>query len=82
MSAPVGQERFLSERCSSLPDIDVDVESVHRLEVYDRIIDRFGRERIAVTGMPETYRPGTPEACSVRTADGSTITVYARPGHC
>ncbi|MFB9584743.1 DNA polymerase III subunit alpha [Streptomyces goshikiensis] len=49
-------ERFLSERRSSLPDIDVDVESARRLEVYDRIIERFGTDRVAVTGMPETYR--------------------------
>ncbi|MET8768595.1 DNA polymerase III subunit alpha [Streptomyces sp. NPDC004658] len=49
-------ERFLSERRTSLPDIDIDVESARRLEVYDRIIERFGRERVAVTGMPETYR--------------------------
>ncbi|MFJ9901108.1 DNA polymerase III subunit alpha, partial [Streptomyces sp. NPDC091280] len=49
-------ERFLSERRTSLPDIDLDVESARRLEVYDRIIERFGRERVAVTGMPETYR--------------------------
>ncbi|WP_406141527.1 DNA polymerase III subunit alpha [Streptomyces anulatus] len=49
-------ERFLSERRTSLPDIDLDVESARRLEVYDKIIDRFGRERVAVTGMPETYR--------------------------
>ncbi|MGW5276938.1 DNA polymerase III subunit alpha [Streptomyces sp. NPDC004044] len=49
-------ERFLSERRASLPDIDVDVESARRLEVYDRIIERFGTERVAVTAMPETYR--------------------------
>ncbi|MFF0386912.1 DNA polymerase III subunit alpha [Streptomyces sp. NPDC004286] len=49
-------ERFLSERRTSLPDIDIDVESARRLEVYDRIIERFGRDRVAVTGMPETYR--------------------------
>ncbi|MFD0367686.1 DNA polymerase III subunit alpha [Streptomyces sp. NPDC127114] len=49
-------ERFLSERRASLPDIDIDVESARRLEVYDRIIERFGKERVAVTGMPETYR--------------------------
>ncbi|EHM30616.1 putative DNA polymerase III alpha subunit [Streptomyces sp. W007] len=49
-------ERFLSERRTSLPDIDLDVESPRRLEVYDKIIERFGRERVAVTGMPETYR--------------------------
>ncbi len=56
MSSPVGKERFLSERRTSLPDIDLDVESGRRLEVYDAIIKRFGRERTAVTGMPETYR--------------------------
>ncbi|MEU0389185.1 DNA polymerase III subunit alpha [Streptomyces chartreusis] len=49
-------ERFLSVRRASLPDIDIDVESARRLEVYDRIIERFGTERVAVTGMPETYR--------------------------
>ncbi|MFC1435316.1 DNA polymerase III subunit alpha [Streptacidiphilus sp. N1-3] len=49
-------ERFLSERRTSLPDIDLDVESERRLEVYDAIIRRFGKERTAVTGMPETYR--------------------------
>ncbi|MFI0596676.1 DNA polymerase III subunit alpha [Streptomyces griseus] len=49
-------ERFLSERRTSLPDIDLDVESARRLEVYDKIFERFGRSRVAVTGMPETYR--------------------------
>ncbi|MEV1049316.1 DNA polymerase III subunit alpha [Streptomyces sp. NPDC049916] len=49
-------ERFLSERRTSLPDIDIDVESHRRLEVYDQIFTRYGRERVAVTGMPETYR--------------------------
>ncbi|MEU0946895.1 DNA polymerase III subunit alpha [Streptomyces canus] len=49
-------ERHLNDRRTSLPDIDLDVESERRLEVYDAIIDRFGRERTAVTGMPETYR--------------------------
>ena len=49
-------ERFLSVRRASLPDIDLDVESARRLDIYDRIIDRFGPERVAVTGMPETYR--------------------------
>ncbi|MEY9840588.1 error-prone DNA polymerase [Streptacidiphilus sp. EB103A] len=49
-------ERFVNEKRASLPDIDLDVESAKRLAVYDRIIERFGPERIAVTGMPETYR--------------------------
>jgi hypothetical protein len=52
----VGKERFLSERRTSLPDIALDVESERRLEVYDAIIERFGKERTAVTGMPETCR--------------------------
>ncbi|MDX2531335.1 hypothetical protein PV733_47075 [Streptomyces europaeiscabiei] len=56
MSSPVGKQRFLSERRTSLPDIDLDVESERRLEVYDAIIERFGRERTAVSGMPEAYR--------------------------
>ncbi|MFF8957627.1 DNA polymerase III subunit alpha [Streptomyces sp. NPDC014894] len=48
--------RFMSRQRTDLPDIDLDVESARRLEVYDRIIERFGRERVAITGMPETYR--------------------------
>lgn len=49
-------ERFLSVRRASLPDIDIDVESARRLECHDTIFDRFGKERVAVTAMPETYR--------------------------
>ncbi|WP_079404505.1 DNA polymerase III subunit alpha [Streptomyces sp. 3211] len=49
-------ERFLSKRRRVLPDIDIDVESARRLEVYRRIMDRFGTERVATVSMPETYR--------------------------
>ncbi|MGW4167362.1 DNA polymerase III subunit alpha [Streptomyces chartreusis] len=49
-------ERFLSKRRPVLPDIDIDVESARRLEVYRAIIDRFGTERVATVSMPETYR--------------------------
>lgn len=49
-------ERFLSKRRVALPDIDIDVESARRLEVYRAIIDRFGTERVATVAMPETYR--------------------------
>ncbi|WP_338675655.1 DNA polymerase III subunit alpha [Streptomyces sp. SCSIO 30461] len=49
-------ERFLSRRRFVLPDIDIDVESARRLEVYRAIIDRFGAERVAAVAMPETYR--------------------------
>ncbi|MDX3850592.1 DNA polymerase III subunit alpha [Streptomyces sp. AK02-01A] len=57
---PVGHgllmERFLSSRRPGLPDIDIDVESARRLEVYRAILDRFGPERVAAVAMPETYR--------------------------
>ncbi|MFF9149698.1 DNA polymerase III subunit alpha [Streptomyces sp. NPDC014861] len=49
-------ERFLSKRRTALPDIDVDVESARRLEVYRAVIGRFGAERVATVSMPETYR--------------------------
>ncbi|WP_028801729.1 DNA polymerase III subunit alpha [Streptomyces sp. 142MFCol3.1] len=49
-------ERFLSKRRAVLPDIDIDVESARRLEVYRAIIARFGTERVATVSMPETYR--------------------------
>ena len=49
-------ERFLSKRRAALPDIDIDVESARRLEVYRAIFGRFGAERVATVAMPETYR--------------------------
>lgn len=49
-------ERFLSPLRTGLPDIDVDVESARRLEVYDLIYARFGRERTACVSMTDTYR--------------------------
>ncbi|MFC4514185.1 DNA polymerase III subunit alpha [Streptomyces ehimensis] len=49
-------ERFLSTRRTALPDIDIDVESARRLDVYRAIFDRFGAERVATVAMPETYR--------------------------
>ncbi|MDJ1136780.1 DNA polymerase III subunit alpha [Streptomyces iconiensis] len=49
-------ERFLSPRRAVLPDIDIDVESARRLEVYRAIFERFGEERVATVAMPETYR--------------------------
>lgn len=49
-------ERFLSVRRRALPDIDIDVESARRLDVYRAIFDRFGATRVATVAMPETYR--------------------------
>jgi error-prone DNA polymerase len=49
-------ERFLSPLRKSLPDIDIDVESARRLEVYDAILDRFGTDRCATVSMMDTYK--------------------------
>ena len=49
-------ERFLSPLRQSLPDIDIDVESARRLEVYDAILDRFGSDRCATVSMMDTYK--------------------------
>ncbi len=49
-------ERFLSPLRNSLPDIDIDVESHRRLEIYDDISERFGSQRVAAVAMFDTYR--------------------------
>ena len=52
-------ERFLSPLRQSLPDIDIDVESARRLEVYDAILDRYGGERCVVR-LDDGHLPGAP----------------------
>ena len=49
-------ERFLSPLRHALPDIDLDVESARRTEVYEKILDRYGGERCACVSMMDTYR--------------------------
>lgn len=49
-------ERFLSPLRQSLPDIDIDVESARRLEVYDAILARYSDQRCVTVSMMETYR--------------------------
>jgi error-prone DNA polymerase len=49
-------ERFLSDRRTALPDIDLDVESARRTEVYDALLSRFGADRTLCVSMMETYR--------------------------
>src|ERR1700722_11928923 len=49
-------ERFLSPIRSTLPDIDLDVESARRLDAYRIIFDAYGAERTACVCMMETYR--------------------------
>ncbi len=49
-------ERFLSVERSSLPDIDIDVESSRRHEIYRSIFKRYGQERVTLLSMQSTYR--------------------------
>ncbi|MDO5500382.1 MAG: PHP domain-containing protein, partial [Propionibacteriaceae bacterium] len=49
-------ERFLSPLRRALPDIDLDVESHRREDIYRAILDTFGSERVACVAMLETYR--------------------------
>ena len=49
-------ERFLSTERSSLPDIDIDVESARRHEIYRAIFKRYGSNRVTLLSMQSTYR--------------------------
>ena len=49
-------ERFLSPLRQALPDIDVDVEAARRTDIYTRIFERFGTDRVACVSMADTYR--------------------------
>jgi len=49
-------ERFLSPLRRALPDIDIDVESARRTEVYEQMLNRFGGERCVCISMRDTYR--------------------------
>jgi error-prone DNA polymerase len=49
-------ERFLSLDRSTLPDIDIDIESARRHEVYHAIFKRFGQDRVTLMSMQNGYR--------------------------
>jgi error-prone DNA polymerase len=49
-------ERFMNPYRDELPDIDLDVESHRREDVYDLVIARYGEERVACVGMFETFQ--------------------------
>lgn len=49
-------ERFLSVERSSLPDIDIDVESARRHDIYRAIFKRYGSSRVTLLSMQSTYR--------------------------
>ena len=88
-------ERFLSPLRRALPDIDIDVESARRLEVYDKVFADFGAERVAAVAMLDTYRvrhairdvgaamslpPGDIDAIASKTSQIATSTHHARGG--
>ncbi|MHA7176438.1 DNA polymerase III subunit alpha [Arthrobacter sp. Sr24] len=49
-------ERFLSSDRATLPDIDLDVESAQRHNVYRAIFERFGPKRVTLMSMQNSYR--------------------------
>ena len=58
-------ERFCSPLRRALPDIDIDVESARRLEIYEMVFKRYGAQdwsrpdaisRCATVAMVDTYR--------------------------
>jgi error-prone DNA polymerase len=49
-------ERFLSTERSTLPDIDIDVESARRHDIYRAIFKRYGSTRVTLLSMQSTYR--------------------------
>ncbi|MCH8628623.1 DNA polymerase III subunit alpha [Arsenicicoccus piscis] len=49
-------ERFCSPLRAALPDIDIDVESDRRTAIYERVLDRFGGERVTCVSMMDTYQ--------------------------
>ena len=49
-------ERFLNPMRDELPDIDIDVESARREDIYDMILSHHGTERAGCVAMVDTYR--------------------------
>jgi error-prone DNA polymerase len=49
-------ERFCSPLRAQLPDIDIDVESARRTEIYEHVLERFGGDRVTCVSMMDTYR--------------------------
>lgn len=49
-------ERFLGNVRSTLPDIDVDIESAQRHRVYEAIFRRYGHHRVTLLSMQNAYR--------------------------
>ena len=57
---PIGNgllwERFLSPERQTLPDIDLDVESARRHDIYRAVFKTFGGDRVSLMSMTNAYR--------------------------
>ncbi|WP_104195030.1 DNA polymerase III subunit alpha [Cryobacterium sp. M25] len=49
-------ERFLSPERQTLPDIDLDVESARRHDIYREVFQVFGADRVSLMSMTNAYR--------------------------
>ena len=49
-------ERFMNPYRDELPDIDIDVESARREDIYRDLLDRYGDDRVACVCMVETFK--------------------------
>ncbi|MGO4782919.1 DNA polymerase III subunit alpha [Cryobacterium sp. W22_MBD10_FK3] len=49
-------ERFLSPERQTLPDIDLDVESARRHDIYRKVFETFGGTRVSLMSMTNAYR--------------------------
>lgn len=49
-------ERFLSSNRETLPDIDIDVESARRHDIYRAIVRKYGETRVTLLSMRTGYR--------------------------
>ncbi|WP_370328166.1 DNA polymerase III subunit alpha [Euzebya sp.] len=49
-------ERFMNPYRDELPDIDIDVESARREDIYRDLLGTYGEDRVACVAMVETFK--------------------------
>jgi error-prone DNA polymerase len=49
-------ERFMNPYRDELPDIDIDVESARREDIYRELLERYGEDRVACVAMVDTFK--------------------------
>lgn len=52
-------ERFIAPERMDLPDIDIDFSDVRRDMVFDYLVEKYGRERVARLGNINTFKPNS-----------------------